>query len=92
MLVFAIILNIGGAPLPQLLHQFLRPDMRIAFQHLHRVMAGDHGDLHVAEAGFLEEAAGGLVAQIMEMMVGQLDLPADGEEGVAHGAADLYVE
>lgn len=63
--------------------------MCIAFQHPHRAVGGDHGDLHVAEAGLLEEAAGGFVAQVVEMQVVQLGLPAYGEEGVVHGAADF---
>jgi hypothetical protein len=33
-------------------HQIIRPQVRIAFEHLHRFVPGDGGDFLIPKAGF----------------------------------------
>jgi hypothetical protein len=44
--------------------------MRIAFEHLHGLMAGNRRDLHVAQVGVFEKPAGCLMAEIVKVQIG----------------------
>jgi hypothetical protein len=45
----------------ELFNQILCPQMRVAFEHLHRLVAADGGDFLIRESGF-NKAADGLMA------------------------------
>lgn len=59
--------------------QALRPQLRVTLQHLPVLVAGDERDLFDGEA-CLEQAARGLVAQVMEVKVDDLELHAGARE------------
>ena len=52
----------------ELFNQILCPQMRVAFKHLHRLVAADGGDFLVGESGF-DEAANGLMTEIVEVQI-----------------------
>ena len=53
--------------------------MRVALQHLPVFVAGNHGDVLDVPVG-LEQAADGLVAQVMKMQVLDAEIAADATE------------